>query len=104
LDRPDRGTGATFAGEQLNSKFTPGVKDAKMNTCSNCRFWNRQSLTNGECRRRSPEAALIPVANKLTGEQAMARQSYWPPTHGDGWCGEFEPAKGDKTATIALRS
>lgn len=69
-------------------------------TCSTCRFWQRDSMgvdkaVIGECRRRSP--ALVVITER--GNQITATR--FPETIDDEWCGEWE-GKGVQSITMEV--
>lgn len=68
-------------------------------TCAACRFWERKSeAVNGHpgigiCHRNPPAVFPVPQVNQITGQvEGMAGQNFWPPTLGNEWCGEHQPA------------
>ena len=57
-----------------------------MRRCANCKFFQRESPSAGECRRHAPVVRMALVRCGLeppTGE--------FPRVPPDGWCGEFVP-------------
>ncbi len=68
-------------------------------TCSSCRLWDRPAdaiLTPSQAHCRfAPVAAplLVPVGNRLTGEQGMAIQivTCWSQTKPEDWCSHHTP-------------
>jgi len=57
-------------------------------TCSACRYWEKWAKPGGECRRNSPQAALLHVDIDDTEHLAI-----WPGTDDADWCGEWEAIK-----------
>lgn len=53
--------------------------------CVNCAYWDRDSPTNGRCRRHAPAAIPRPGIDEA-GPIAL-----WPATSAQDWCGEWEP-------------
>ena len=53
-------------------------------TCASCRHWKSSTTTEGECRRRPPQAIVFNVGGD---EKVVTR---FPATSSDDWCGEFE--------------
>ena len=54
---------------------------ATENTCSKCRFYDRQTST---CRESSPKEAVLDVS--MSGVKSV---SYWPTVKDVDWCGKF---------------
>ena len=67
-------------------------------SCETCRFWEFNRDDMGECRRRSPQAALTVPMDDAPGVKA----AYWPTTLSDEWCGEFELRKPLPVVTVEL--
>lgn len=61
------------------------MKKAEMPKCSNCMFYqiDNNNLSQGVCRRRSPELVAIP-----TGPGKALFRGQHPPVKGKSWCGE----------------
>jgi hypothetical protein len=53
-------------------------------SCASCQYWNVQTSTEGECRRRAPQT----IAFKI--DENVKFESRFPVTEGSDWCGEFE--------------
>lgn len=78
--------------------------------CMTCKFWCafEGDPGKGECRRRPPQAIVMPMPAATEGStiQKVSRSgflgapeeqnprfgpvSFWPPTHGQQWCGDFK--------------
>jgi hypothetical protein len=65
--------------------------------CVNCKYWLKQSVASGECRRRAPQVVAY-TASKTEGSSGEYREcvdsytrSEWPTTLAEEWCGEYEP-------------
>lgn len=66
-----------------------------MASCATCRFFHESLDGNSQCRRRAPQAFVIPVPNAraLHGAPQQLNIQFagtWPPVTADGWCGEYE--------------
>lgn len=66
-------------------------------TCVNCKYWLKQSMASGECRRHAPQVVAY-TESQTKGEHGEYResvdshtQSEWPVTPAGEWCGEYEP-------------
>lgn len=70
-------------------------------TCKNCRFWcdHDAGWDNGECRRHAPTAVHF-AQTMDEDEKRGERDTVWPATCADEWCGEWEAAATHK-ATAA---
>lgn len=65
--------------------------------CVNCKYWLKQSVASGECRRRAPQVVAY-TESKTEGSSGEYRESVdsytrseWPTTLAEEWCGEYEP-------------
>jgi hypothetical protein len=68
----------------------------KWETCHSCRHWKGDEFeisqggvkptVDGECHRKPPK--VFSFIDTRTGRPAS--RSFWPKTHSEEWCGEFE--------------
>jgi hypothetical protein len=66
----------------------------RFESCSTCRFWVQQVEEEPpdsphECRRNAPGAIICREGTSFDDDF----DAYWPQTHADDWCGEWQPAK-----------
>jgi hypothetical protein len=64
--------------------MSPTATDIK--TCSACKYWNKQSDAEGECRVRAPQTMVFKV------DEETRFETRFPVTKAEDWCGEFEEA------------
>ena len=55
--------------------------------CRTCKFWEKFSFAEGECRFNAP--AVFPYKDNASGENFVRE---WPVTHYGDWCGKHEAA------------
>lgn len=64
--------------------------------CGNCRFWmNNNERGHGDCRRYAPRPVVgrqaIEWGNVPGGPEDVDQEPWWPRTHFETWCGDYQP-------------
>ncbi|HWL68280.1 MAG TPA: hypothetical protein VNS22_07820 [Geminicoccus sp.] len=59
-----------------------------MSTCNSCRFWHKPET---QCRRNAP----LPV------NSSQGKQTLWPVTAAQDWCGEYQPKTAGEPERVA---
>lgn len=104
--KPTNETGVTDSPEDI---ARGSIQQHGSVACVKCKYWLKQSVASGECRRRAPQVVAY-TESKTEGEHGDYREtvdsytrSEWPTTLAEEWCGEHEPlndqaeARGPKT-------
>lgn len=86
-----------FKIDQSTHDYTSLVLTPCSAACMNCKYWLKQSVESGKCRRRSPQV-VAHTESQTKGEHGEYRESVdtytrseWPTTLASEWCGEYDP-------------
>lgn len=86
----EAGSAAIISVESTNTNTEPGsamtTTTAEIKTCSACKYWNKQSDAQGECRVRPPQTVTFKV------DEETKFETVFPVTKAEDWCGEFQEA------------